>query len=266
MLAYLAVSELTANGHSPTLDGRVALTRRPRDRRPVMYQRWEQLLFLHWTVAPEAIQATLPPGLTVDTYNGRAWLGVVPFFMKGLRPCYCPAVPGLSNFLELNLRTYVYDQHGRPGVWFYSLDANQRIAVKIAQTVFSLPYVYARIEARLASDGWLTFQSKRPGKDLQSFRYREGALLTQATPGSLEFFLVERYLLFSYSRKGQLFAGQVHHAPYPLREVEVNAHSRDLFRLNGFDDPERPFEHALMAPGVAVSVYGLEPVAAANLE
>ena len=88
----------------------------------VMYQRWEELLFLHWPVEPQVVAEVLPPGLGVDTYKGKAWLGVVPFSMRGVRPRFLPAVPGLSSFPELNLRTYVVDKRGRPGVWFYSLD------------------------------------------------------------------------------------------------------------------------------------------------
>lgn len=98
-----------------------------------MYQRWRDLLFLHWEYPVEQIQQTLPPGLRVDTYHGQAYLGIVPFFMCDIRPRFLPAVRGISHFLELNLRTYVYDEAGVPGVWFYSLDANQRLAVKVAR-------------------------------------------------------------------------------------------------------------------------------------
>lgn len=226
-----------------------------------MYQRWANLLFLHWSVSPEVIQATLPPGLYVDTYHEQAWLAVVPFFMQGIRPRFCPAVPGLSSFLELNLRTYVHDRHGRPGVWFYSLDANQALAVKIAQTVFSLPYVYARMSAGTGTGNTIDLQSTRRGEARQTFQYAPGEAIGHAEPGSLEHFLVERYLLFSYRERSRtLYIGRVHHAPYPLFKPEVSSYSRDLFRLNGFADPERDPDHALMSPGVDVSIYGLEQV------
>jgi len=94
-----------------------------------MYQRWRRLLFLHWDWDVAAVQATLPAGLTVDPWEGRAWLGVVPFRMEGVRPRFLPAMGGLSNFPELNVRTYVRDERGRAGVWFYSLDCAQPIAV-----------------------------------------------------------------------------------------------------------------------------------------
>ena len=243
----------------PELAGRIALTRKPADRSPVMFQRWAHLLFLHWRVDPDMIQATLPPGLFVDTYDKEAWLGIVPFFMEGLRPRFCPAVPGISNFLELNLRTYVHDSHGRPGVWFYSLDANQALAVKIAQTVFSLPYRHAKMEAK--TDMPIELHSTRTGQPRQTFIYEPGEPIGHSEPGSLEFFLVERYLLFSYRAASQkLFMGRIHHEPYALHKPEVSAYSRDLFRLNGFEDPERGHDHALLSTGVDVSVYGLERV------
>ncbi len=256
-----APSKPSSFSGGPRIADREALTRRPEGRAKVMFQRWSNLLFLHWAVPPETIQATLPPGLHVDTWDRRGWLGVVPFFMEGLRPRFCPPVHGISNFLELNLRTYVHDEAGRPGVWFYSLDANQRLGVRIAQTVFSLPYVYADIQAGSGPDRWIDFQSERKGQPRQHFRYRSGAGLGTAEPGSLEFFLVERYLLFAHRQKsGSLFAGRIHHAPYPLAQPEVSAWSTDLFRLNGFADPGRCFDHALMSPGVSVTVYGLERV------
>jgi uncharacterized protein len=101
----------------------------PLGQSPVMFQRWLHLLFLHWPVEPRTIQSTLPPGLQVDTFSGQGWIGIVPFFMRGVRPVGLPSIVGPSNFLELNLRTYVRDRDGRPGIWFYSLDANQPLAV-----------------------------------------------------------------------------------------------------------------------------------------
>ncbi|MBD3220052.1 DUF2071 domain-containing protein [bacterium] len=246
---------------APTVEQRIEATRRPAGRSLVMHQRWERLLFLHWRVEPEVIQATLPPRLVVDTHDGHAYLGVVPFLMRGVRPRFCPAVPGVSSFLELNLRTYVHDDRGRPGVWFYSLDANQPIAVALARALFSLPYRHAVMRAAVADDGWVDVSSRRRGDQEQRFRYRPGAPLGPADPGSLEYFLAERYLLFAHRpRDGALLMGQVHHAPYPLTDVEVAAASRRLFTLNGFADPGRPAEHAMMAAGVAVSIYGLQRV------
>lgn len=106
---------------------------------PVMFQRWAHLLFLHWSLAPDLVQLTLPHGLQVDTFEGKAWVGIVPFFMRGVRPAGFVSVPGISNFLEMNLRTYVRDEGGRPGIWFYSLDANQALAVCLARAVLRSP-------------------------------------------------------------------------------------------------------------------------------
>ena len=126
--------------HTPTLTQRLEYQKRPQNKAVVMYQKWRDLLFLHWEFDPQVIQETLPAGLHVDTYQGRAYLGLVPFYMKDIRPRFCPCIPGISNFLEMNLRTYVFDSTGRPGVWFYSLDANQWLAVRIARRFFHLPY------------------------------------------------------------------------------------------------------------------------------
>ena len=112
----------------------------------VMHQRWEELLFLHWTFEPQIIAKVLPPNLRVDTFEGKAWIGVVPFSMRNVRPRFLPSVPGLSNFPELNLRTYVVDEHGRPGVWFYSLDTPKHLPNWIARTFFHLNYRLARIQ------------------------------------------------------------------------------------------------------------------------
>jgi uncharacterized protein YqjF (DUF2071 family) len=135
----------------PTLESRIAVRELPA-RAHVMHQRWESLLFLHWRWDAAEIQRTLPPGLFVDTFQGDAWLAIVPFYMRGIRPRFCPPVPGISDFLELNVRTYVHDEQGRPGVWFYSLDCNQPLAVWTARTFFHLPYQHARMWAEI-SDG-----------------------------------------------------------------------------------------------------------------
>ena len=242
----------------PTIEQRLQATHRPENRSPVMYQRWAHLLFLHWSMDPQLIQATLPPGLHADTFEGRAFLGVVPFFMKGVRPRFCPPFPGLSHFLELNLRTYVHDEQGNPGVWFYSLDANQWMAVKIAQTVFSLPYVYARMSGSVGSDQSVTLESTRKGGSAQRFTYKPSAPLPASEPGSLQFFLAERYLLFAYRKRSRaLLLGRVHHRPYSLYHADVEDFSTALFSLNGFEEPARIADHVMLSPGVDVGIYRL---------
>ena len=223
-----------------------------------MYQSWRDLLFLHWEWDGDEIQRTLPPGLHVDRFEGRCFLGVVPFEMRGVRPRFLPAVPGLSNFLELNLRTYVHDERGLPGVWFYSLDANQRLAVMLARLLFSLPYHWAGMRCWSSVDGIVHFDSARSGVDSSRdrYRYRTRGVTAEARAGSLEYFLLERYVLFARTRGG-LRAGRVHHSPYPYSEVELLGWTENLFTLNGFQPPGRPPDHAAASPGVDVSVYPL---------
>src|SRR5215217_2870410 len=138
----------------PTLQQRLIERTRPAGA-VVMLQRWEHLLFLHWKYDPADVQATLPPGLTVDRWNDSAWLGVVPLFMRDVRPRFVPAIPMLSDFLEVNLRTYVYDEKGRPGIYFYSLDCDQPLVVEAARRLLHLRYEHAKIEAAAGIDGWI---------------------------------------------------------------------------------------------------------------
>ena len=245
---------------APTWDDRLRVRQRPAGN-PVMYQSWRELLFLHWDFPIDVVQATLPPELKVDSWDGRAWIGVVPFWMRGIRPRGCPAVPGISNFLELNLRTYVHDDRGTSGVWFYSLDANQRLAVWAARRFFHLNYQYARMESRRDElTEWTDYRSIRQGVGIESecrFRYRPAGLAAPAVPESFEFFLLERYVLFARSPQGRLYSGTVVHEPYPVSPVEFSQWSDALFPLQGFAQPNRPPVHAAMSRGVDVDVYGL---------
>ena len=129
---------------------RIAPTHRP-DGKPIGYQTWRDLLFLHWRVPVEEIQALLPAELTVDTFEGEAWVGIVPFKMRNIRPRWSPAIPGISNFYETNVRTYVHQQGKNPGVWFFSLDASSNLAVKIARWKWNLNYFKALMPQHLAS-------------------------------------------------------------------------------------------------------------------
>jgi uncharacterized protein YqjF (DUF2071 family) len=238
----------------PTPAGRLAVRDAPAGP-PVLYQKWRRLLFLHWGFPPDAIQKTLPPGLTVDAWEGKAWCGIVPFQMRDIRPRFCPAVPGISNFLEMNVRTYVYDRGGRPGVWFYSLDANRRLAVRIGRSCFYLPYTYSRME-----DG-ADYRVRRDDGRACAFRYGPRGPVGQAAPGTFEFFLVERYLLFAWNaRREELVSGQVHHTPYPIQQAAVEQWDDGPFEWNGLARPGQPPEHALYTEGVDVRVYGTRPV------
>ncbi len=255
---------------TPTDDQRSFFRSRPVGS-TAMLQSWTQLLFLHWKVSADDIQGRLPPGLFVDCFDGDAFLGVVPFFMKKIRLKGTPSVPWISNFLELNVRTYVFDEAGNPGVWFFSLDCNQPLAVWTARTFFHLPYQHASMKATcLETPSGLVgieYHSSRRNalsKSASRFNYQLGAEVHYASPGSLEFFLVERYLLFASDRKGQLYRGQVHHTPYPIRAVQVGTCTTDLFTLNQFANPNRPFDHAIGSQGVDVEVFGLQQVSSGS--
>lgn len=243
----------------PSLEQRLAVCRAPGDQKVVMHQEWQDLLFLHWEMEPKRLKRTLPPGLHLDLFEGRAFLGVVPFFMKNVRPRYLPPLKRLSNFLEMNLRTYVFDDEGRPGVWFYSLDANRELAVGIARRLFHLPYQHALMTAGKIEGGWVDYHSRRAWTQVESsFLYRQGGEPRESTPGTLEFFLAERYVLFTQI-KGEIWNGQVHHTPYPLSPAEVEIYDERLLMLNGFEPTQRPPDYAHYSPGVKVDVYPLRP-------
>lgn len=245
----------------PTLETRLKMRERPQQRTPVMYQKWHDLLFLHWESDPQTIQRTLPAGLYVDTFEDKAYLGVVPFFMRDVRPRFFPSIPGISNFQELNVRTYVYDSNGTPGVWFYSLDANQYIAVKTARLFFKLPYFYANMRAEFnLSNKQISYLSQRHGADpdLKTFfRYRPASDTFLAEPGTLEFFLIERYILFANSGE-KVYSGRVWHHPYQLTKVEVSDLDENVLCLDGFQKSSRPPDHKIMSSGVEVDIFRLE--------
>lgn len=242
----------------PTDKQRLKAREKP-DSPVVMRQDWSHLLFLHWAVSPEEIQARLPEGLFVDTYEGNAYLGVVPFFMEKIRPTYCPCVPGLSWFQELNLRTYVHDKHGRPGVWFFTLDCNQWLAVKIARMLFHLPYNHAKMSSEVKANE-LIYKSQRKGDSAeQVFKYPETLTDKQeAEVGSLEFFLLERYRLFSQRRNGSMYEGLVHHQPYQYEHIEVTPQPTKLFSLCGFDEPDTAPISTMIAATVSVNIHPLK--------
>jgi uncharacterized protein len=239
-----------------TLAARLAERERPTGR-PAMFQRWEDLLFLHWKWDADEIQRTLPAGLTVDTFGGDGWLGVVPFFMQAVRPALLPPVPWLSYFLELNVRTYAVDDQGRPGVWFYSLDCNRAIPVWLARNFFHLPYEHATMRATRI-EGAVDYLSRRRGAPGAShFAYQPAGATAESPPGSLEFFLIERYRLFAARSGGSIQSGRVRHRPYQISAVTVAEWSTDLLSLNKFSDPERQPDHAVVSPGVSVEIYAL---------
>ena len=243
---------------APTMSDRLRVREKP-SCSPVMFQRWSELLFLHWEIDPDLVQARLPDRLTVDTHEGKTYLGLVPFFMQKVRPRFLPCVPWLSNFLELNVRVYVHDQNGQPGVWFFSLDCNQPIAVELARRFFHLPYQHASMKAE-DDKGFTNYSCQRRGEDeIAKYRYRGKGEIQLAEPGSLEFFLLERYLLFSTNRAGDLFSGQVHHSPYPFQEAEVTEWNHEPLVWDEFHMESPPIS-ALYSKGVDVDIHPLHPV------
>ncbi len=242
---------------TPTPLQRLALRQEPPGR-SVMRQRWSDLLFLHWPVDPEVIRRHLPPGLQVDLFDNQAWLGVVPFAMERVHPVGLPPLPWVSWFLELNVRTYVHDESGRPGVWFFSLDCNQPIAVEVARRFFHLPYHHARMRADFRN-GEIIYSSRRKGSDAVSrFRYRRPVRAEPAREQSLEWFLVERYLLFTADRTGKIRSGRVHHQPYRIEEAKCSEWSPLPIEEDGLGRLTAPPASMLVAEPVDVRIFPLD--------
>ncbi len=244
----------------PSFENRQRWQTRPTEN-PVMYQSWQKLLFAHWKFDPVQLQKLLPPGLFVDTWDGDAWVGVVPFFMRNIRPCWSPVVPWISNFLELNLRTYVYDKQGTPGVWFFSLSANRGAAVALGRSWFHLPYYWSKMSATENAHGWINYQCCRfadNDRRISHYKYRGVGNIRTAADNTLEFFLVERYLLFSQMPDGQLCTGQVHHIPYQIQTAELDIWDENVLAIDNMPVTGKPPDHVLFAPGVDVEVFGLK--------
>ena len=243
----------------PTHAQRLAARERPTGA-AVMKQVWSKLLFLHWEVTPEILQQRLPAGLFVDTFEEKAYLGLVPFYMEQIRPVGCPPVPGISWFKEINLRTYVYDERGEPGVWFFTLECNQWLAVKLARLLFNLPYHHAKMSTEKRGD-ILHYHSRRKGdKTQQDFTYPSSAQHYQtAEAGSFEFFLLERYRLYS-TKRGELYEGMVHHTPYQYAPADASTYSTRTFSLCQFKEPQGDPVSSLIGHSVSVDIFPLRRV------
>ena len=241
---------------------RIGPTRRPTGR-VVQRPGWHELTFLHWRVPAADLRPLIPAALELDTFEGDAYIGLVPFTMTGVRPWWAPPLPGINDFHETNVRTYVHHQGAGPGVWFFSLDAASLLAVRAARTLWRLPYHHAHMtlertdtEVRYASE------RKRPPPLPGTCRVRCRPLgePAAARPGTLEHFLAERYLLYTIARGGALQRGAVHHAPYPLQPAEVLACDETLIAAAGIARPaEPPIAH--YASGVSVEIFALERLA-----
>lgn len=199
---------------------------------------WEDLLFAHWPCEPAALEPHLPPGLTLDTYDGRAWLGVVPFRIAGIRARCLPAIPCLTGFPELNLRTYVVAD-GKPGVWFFSLDATSRVAVRCARRFYHLPYRDARITCSATRDGWIDYRCRRCDNQYQAAefiaRYRPLGADAAVVADPLATWLTARYCLYSADRHGRVWRGEIDHKVWPLEAAEAVLESNTLAAGLGCD-------------------------------
>jgi len=202
----------------------------------IMAQRWHDLLFAHWPVPEAMLRPHVPAILSIDTFEGQGWLGVVPFRMSGVRLRGTPAVPWLSAFPELNVRTYVVADE-KPGVWFFSLDAGNAIAVAIARAWFHLPYFRARMSCR-DREGWIEYGSERTHGGATSGvllgRYRPVGAIFSVQSGSLEHFLTERYCLYTADDAGRIIRGEIHHAPWPLQAAQAELAKNTMAEAAGF--------------------------------
>ncbi len=223
----------------------------------VMAQTWENLLFAHWPLAPAALRGFIPPGLELDTYAGEAWVGVVPFSMSGIHLRGLPPIPGFSALPELNVRTYV-TRDDKPGVLFFSLDAGNLAAVIAARYGFALPYYYARMQQH--------------GEEYLSRRFHWGARAAEfvahywpsgdvfrAQAGSLEYWLTERYCLYTADRRGTLYRGDIHHRPWPLQAAQATIFTNTMAEAQGISLPDiPPLLH--FARRLDVLIWSLEPL------
>jgi uncharacterized protein YqjF (DUF2071 family) len=203
-----------------------------------MRQWWGKLLFMHWPVPVSALRPLVPPQLSIDTFEGQAWVGVVPFTMWGVRPSFTPPMPGLNAFHEINVRTYVHHR-GVPGVWFHSLDIDSAVATWGARRFFYLPYHQAEMSLRQQANS-IDYASTRTQKDSPPASFRGswtiGESLPTSEPDSLEFFLTERYCLYTVDDE-QLYRCRIHHEPWLLRAAEVGVFESSMLESLGVSTP-----------------------------
>jgi len=204
-----------------------------------MGQTWDDLLFLHYRVPAGQVRPLVPAGLELQEHSGSAWLGVTPFVITGLRARGLLPLPFASSFRELNVRTYVM-RGGKPGIWFFSLDASSQLAVGAARRLYRLPYFQAEISVRRRGDEILYDCSRGGGKAFAA-AYRPDGEVFNAEPGSLEEFLTERYRLYA-EHEGELYSADIHHRPWPLQPAEARIDLNTMPPLK-LDPPEQPLAH-----------------------
>jgi uncharacterized protein YqjF (DUF2071 family) len=227
-------------------------------RRAVMGMRWADVTFLHWRYGAREVQRLLPVGLEVETFDGSAWVGLVPFAMT-VRPARGPAVPWASFFPETNVRTYVRGPDGRTGIWFLSLDAARLGAVLVARARYGLPYRWARMRVQRDGSGegaTLRYRSARrtrvSGRAVSAVDVSVGAPIARADVTNLEEFLTARFRLYSRVR-GNVLAALAEHAPWPLYRADPTLVRDRLIESAGLP-PGAGEPLALYSPGVEVRV------------
>lgn len=194
-----------------------------------MRMTWHDLLFLHMPVSVSSIRKRIPEDLSVEIFNGTAWIGVIPFTMTGVTARFLPSIPGLSAFPELNVRTYVTDGD-HPGVWFFSLDAANALAVHTARRLFHLPYHLAEMASR-TNDGRIQYRSRRLGSGPTarfSATYQPDGPDVRPDPGSPEAFFTRRYALYTRDEHGRTLRCDVHHNPWRLRDATAEVHTNTM--------------------------------------
>jgi len=237
---------------------RLAVRHRP-DGQPVMHQDWGKLLFIHWRINESLLRPHVPASLEIDTYGDSAWIAITPFTMWDIRglPPYMPPIPGLDSMHELNVRTYVH-YNGVPGVWFLSLDANSTAAVLAARAAYHLPYYSADID--IQGKKKIKYRLQRRDDPPAAFRaeWSVGDPLPQSQPGSREFFLTERYVLYS-EYHGELFRARIYHEPWQLRKAELTRLDSTMLEAKQIPQPTTPpLLH--YAEQVSVDIWMLENV------
>jgi uncharacterized protein YqjF (DUF2071 family) len=217
---------------------------------------------MHWPIPRDVIANVVPRGLEVDTFDGAAWIGVVPFRMTDIGLRRLTPLPWVSAFAEINVRTYV-KKGGRSGVWFLSLDAASRVAVEVARARFRLPYFRAAIRCEESSNGWIAYDSeRRDGRGATAIyraRYRPRGDAIRAAPGTLDHFLTERYCFFAHNGAGSLDRTDVHHEPWPLERAEAVVGANTMAEASGIGLPD---EAAILHFAKKIDVIGWTPVLA----
>jgi hypothetical protein len=231
----------------------------PLPNRPwVMGMTWSELLFAHWAVEPSRVERLIPAGLDLDVRDGSAWIGVVPFLMSNVSARCCPRLPKVSRFLELNVRTYV-SRDGKPGVWFFSLDAESPLAVRLARAAFHLPYLNATMSLSRLDTATIAYHSERTHRRVPAARfianYRAVGDVFVAEPGSLEYWLTSRYCLYSVDRHGQVYRGEIDHPPWQLAHAEWSVRENTMGEPLGLDLTGQP--HLLFAQPINVRAWTL---------